>query len=306
MWKSIKESEKYKVNKDGEVLGPSGKILKPILNKKLGYYTVALSISSKKVIRKYIHILIIETFVGEMPKGSVVHHINHIKTDNKLINLTIVSRSENGKAWAKTKTHNHTKRKRTGFCFRDHKLVASNTHCNECRKLNKLGIKNTLPNDTEWKEAYISGYLVSKDGRVWVVKSSRLLKPGISNSGYQFVVLTENKKKIPITIHKLVVITFIENIQDKYVIDHIDGDKQNNKVENLRIVSHSENLKYLRKEIIKNGNNGFKLKEEDVIKIREMLKETSYSMKEIAEKFSTTISNISNIKYNYTWNYLNK
>ena len=55
-----------------------------------GYYYV--QIGKKKY---YVHRLIIETFIGHIPTGMVIDHINRIKTDNRLENLRVVSYREN-------------------------------------------------------------------------------------------------------------------------------------------------------------------------------------------------------------------
>ena len=98
-WRAINESDKYQVSDSGCVRGPSGRILKPTLMQIL-YYSVALSLGNHKVIRRYIHRLVAEAFLGGIPKGSVVNHKNHDKLDNRLENLEVVSRAHNAKHWA--------------------------------------------------------------------------------------------------------------------------------------------------------------------------------------------------------------
>ncbi len=91
---------KYLVNSEGEVFGPRGK-LKPILME-IGYHSVALSLGAGIVKRHYVHRLVAEAFIGPIPSDMVVDHVNHDKTDNRLENLRLVSRKENGAAWVKT------------------------------------------------------------------------------------------------------------------------------------------------------------------------------------------------------------
>ncbi len=57
--------------------------------------------------------------------------------------------------------------------------------------------------------------------------------------GYPIVTLDKSR-----TIHRIVASTFIPNPDNKPEVDHIDGDHFNYKVDNLRWVTHSENMKY--------------------------------------------------------------
>ena len=69
---------------------------KPILNK-TGYLT--LSIKNK---RHYVHRLVMEEHLGrKLEPGETVHHINGDKTDNRIENLTIISRKEHNRLHAK-------------------------------------------------------------------------------------------------------------------------------------------------------------------------------------------------------------
>jgi hypothetical protein len=88
-------------------------------------------------------------------------------------------------------------------------------------------------------------YLIYPDGRVWSKKRSRtkggFLKP--NNQGNYFnVCLCLNGKPKEHYIHRLVAIHYIPNPENKKCIDHINGDKRNNNISNLRWVSHQENM----------------------------------------------------------------
>lgn len=72
-------------------------------------------------------------------------------------------------------------------------------------------------------------------------KSERILKNRINQRGYCVVVLCKDNKTYPNLVHRLVAETFIPNPLNKPVVDHIDTDRQNNKVENLRWVTTKEN-----------------------------------------------------------------
>lgn len=62
--------------------------------------------------------------------------------------------------------------------------------------------------------------------------------------GYRMVVFTVNGKKIYKNVHRLVAENFLENHENKPEVNHKDGDKQNNSVDNLEWVTSSENQKH--------------------------------------------------------------
>lgn len=88
-------------------------------------------------------------------------------------------------------------------------------------------------------------YAASTNGNIWAYpKLSRLhgrwLKKCISRCGYEYVCLFNGKRK-NIYVHRLVAIAFIKNTDDKPAVNHKDGNKLNNRVENLEWVTNSEN-----------------------------------------------------------------
>lgn len=100
-------------------------------------------------------------------------------------------------------------------------------------------------------------YEVSNVGNVRNKKTGRVLKPGTNEKGYHTVSLSdENKTLKTLRIHRLVAETFLENLQNKPVIDHIDSNKLNNNVTNLRYATLSENG--MNKQINSNNTSGVK------------------------------------------------
>lgn len=72
-------------------------------------------------------------------------------------------------------------------------------------------------------------------------KHERILKPNASNNTHCIVVLCKEGKTYPRLVHRLVASAFIPNPDSKPNVDHIDTDKRNNHVTNLRWVTQKEN-----------------------------------------------------------------
>jgi hypothetical protein len=98
-----------------------------------------------------------------------------------------------------------------------------------------------------WKDipGYEGIYQASTEGRIRSLKFNKIkiLKPG-NCRGYSLVGLAIDGTKEYIQIHKLIAITFLNHKPDghKLVIDHINGIRSDDRLENLRIVTQRENL----------------------------------------------------------------
>lgn len=84
-----------------------------------------------------------------------------------------------------------------------------------------------------------NNYSISNIGNVRNNKTGRILKPHIKENGYMQVQL--GRKTIPQYIHRLVAIAFIPNIENKPQVNHKNGNKQDNRIENLEWVTAREN-----------------------------------------------------------------
>lgn len=88
-----------------------------------------------------------------------------------------------------------------------------------------------------------TGYKISNRGSVMNVRTKRILKPYINN-GYYTVRLNKNKDEFVKSVHRLVAKTFIKNPNNLPVVDHINNDRLNNRLENLRWVTQRDNSKF--------------------------------------------------------------
>lgn len=82
-------------------------------------------------------------------------------------------------------------------------------------------------------------YQVSRNGRIKSLRLGRMLKPSINHGGYLYVRLNGSRHK---KVHRIVAEAFIPNPYLKPTVNHRDGNKQNNSVENLEWATYSENL----------------------------------------------------------------
>ena len=85
-------------------------------------------------------------------------------------------------------------------------------------------------------------YLIYRDGRVYTKKHDKFLKPGTFYTGYYYVNLCRDGKPKPHTIHRLIAMHYIPNPQNKEQVDHKNRNRQDNRIENLRWTTISENI----------------------------------------------------------------
>lgn len=102
-----------------------------------------------------------------------------------------------------------------------------------------------ITNDVQliWKPTFVfpDYYLVSNAGDIYSIRSHKILKYNIDKDGYCYYVLCVNGERHTIKAHKLVAMAFIPKLDNKQALDHINGIRTDNRVENLRWVTNKEN-----------------------------------------------------------------
>jgi hypothetical protein len=90
------------------------------------------------------------------------------------------------------------------------------------------------------------GYYISNLGRVYSAKVNRLLKFGTTRkvNGYYIAHFSKDNKAKCFLVHRLVYETFVGKVPDGLQINHKDEDKHNNRLDNLEVVTPSENIRY--------------------------------------------------------------
>ena len=175
-----------------------------------------------------------------------------------------------------------------------------------------------------WKDVkgYEGLYQVSNLGKVkslkkiittkkgWFLpKKECVLKYKKGNHGYIRVMLYKNKKGISFGVHKLVIIAFIPNPENKPEPNHKNGIKTDNRVVNLEWVTKSENAihsykmglqKPLRGSDVKTSN----VTNSEVLEIRRKYKWNVYTMEMLAKEYNMSRSGIFYIVKRLTWTHI--
>lgn len=191
-----------------------------------------------------------------------------------------------------------------------HKLLAKPFEMSDFSFENLIGYKNEIkqfiPEIDEmneiWKEIEYE-YAVSDQGRI-KNPQGRILGGSTHKDYYRFV--TIKGKQIP--IHRLVAENFISNPENKPFVNHIDGNKMNNSVNNLEWVTQQENVQHSYKNNLqptKVKTYKGKFTEEQRRQIKKEYNEDNVSRRQLAIKYGvshTCINDIVNDKYKYADN----
>lgn len=128
-------------------------------------------------------------------------------------------------------------------------------------------------------------------------------------SGYVSVKLSKNGIATTTSVHILVATYFVDNPFNLLEVNHLDFDRSNNMADNLQWLTHAANLKYSYDNGNRIGDRGEKspratLKNETVLKIRELYLTGEYTQKQLADKFGQKRNNIAKIISRKRWSHI--
>lgn len=265
VWKNMKSLgfTNYSASNFGTIRNDvTGKILKVSKNSK-GYNRISLPDDSGKEKNLAHHRLIALTFLGEpVESNASVDHINRDRSDNKLSNLRWATSQEQ----AQNKSHFNGKLpKKVEQCNSDGTLITlwnsrqeaakelniSVSGIAQCCRGNTDNYKGFLwrdhilkPEDEEiWKccvDPNFAGFSVSSLGRVRTPANT--ISYGAKSGGYKMVYAPVDGVTKCRAVHSLIAECFLGE-QDLFV-NHKDGDKSNNVLENLEYVTQSQNTQH--------------------------------------------------------------
>lgn len=164
--------------------------------------------------------------------------------------------------------------------------------------------------EIRWKEIIIdgiqTGFMISENGLVLNKKTNGLIRSTVNRFGYLKLGFKVNGKYKSFLVHRLVAQAFIPNPDNKRTVNHKDGNKKNNDVENLEWMTHKENIHHAIDNGLMNPHR-FGLEsarhiysKETIVAVCKLL-EAGKHLKEISETLGVPASLAASIKYDGCW-----
>lgn len=145
-------------------------------------------------------------------------------------------------------------------------------------------------------------FQVTEDGEIFSLRTNKFLIQGTTKVGYKIICTRVNGIAKSPRVHRMVAEAFIPNPDNKPEVNHINGDKTDNRVTNLEWVTSKENTQHalatgLQVSLAGTECQQSKLTEEDVRYIRSVFKpfDRAFGTRALAKKFNVHHSTISDV-----------
>lgn len=149
-------------------------------------------------------------------------------------------------------------------------------------------------------------YKINKEGKVYL-NNEKEKAPSKCKKGYLHITLSRFGIKKTFLVHRLTALSFIPNPNNLPQVNHKDGNKLNNCIDNLEWCTCSENLKHAFSLGLSKANNEgaknpkAKLTENDVLEIKALIKSKFIPQNKIAKMYNIDATVISGIKKGTKW-----
>lgn len=146
---------------------------------------------------------------------------------------------------------------------------------------------------------YEGRYSATPDGEIYSHATGEVRKSFLMNAGYLMLTLSKNGRKRSITVHKLVALAYLgERPPGDIHVNHKDGNKLNNRPENLEYVTRSKNCQHA----VRNGLTAVPGRKGDIFPLRVLGRlAMGWRIKDIAASLDVSPHTISRIKYGHTY-----
>lgn len=167
----------------------------------------------------------------------------------------------------------------------------------------------------EWKYIEINDektmYTIDVLGRIYSEISNKYLKPYPNPNGYMLIDIHHNKHGYTRQVHRLVATAFIPNPLNLETVNHKDGDKTNNAVDNLEWMTRIDNVRHawntgLAKPRYGVDNPANVYTEEQIHSVCSLLEMRSIKCAEIARICGVKVSLVMDIKFKGKWKHISR
>lgn len=151
-------------------------------------------------------------------------------------------------------------------------------------------------------------YSVDTEGRIFNNVTGKEKAQFVNRDGYKVVDMYKDNKATRKTVHRFVALAFIPNPENKPCVNHIDGNKQNNKLENLERNTYSENMRHAFDTELLVREKGEKVHnavftDDQIHEVCKMMQE-GYRSIDIRKKLSVPKYLLCNIRHKGSWSHI--